>query len=217
MKRTVLVIVVVLVAAACSSGSDDTTTTTTIATQTTTTQSAPAETTTSATEAPAETTTTLVEASGDLASCVIGVWDLDSEAFLALVTETFEDEGGEFGEFQFGDGTYRLTVAADGIFIDERIDWTLLVTSDVGDLAITINDRNEGTWTLEGDVLSTTIQPGEPPEIAILVDGVPFEFPGGASPIDPPSAEFTGAQVTCDANAMTATFEGVTSMWTRSG
>jgi hypothetical protein len=145
----------------------------------------------------------------------VGVWELDSDAFLAAVTEAAADEAGDVGEFTFGGGSYRLTVGADGTFVDERTDWTLLVVSDFGDLAVTINDRNEGTYTLEGDVLSTTIDMGEAPEVTFLVDGLPVEFPAGTSPVQPPAAEFTGASVTCDGDAMSAFFDGFTSEWLR--
>lgn len=217
MKRLVLIMSLMLVVAACSSGGDDPTTTTVAAsgaTDTTTTTAAPSTTTT--TVAPAETTTTTAAPASDLATCVVGVWELDSEAFLAAVSEGLADEE-DAGEFGFGGGSYSLTISADGTFIDERSDWTLEVTSDFGDLAVTINDRNEGTWTIDGDVLSTTLDAGEPPELAILVDGVPFEFPGGAPPFEPPDAEFTGATVECSGDAMSASFEGFTSTWMRTG
>lgn len=214
MRRIAVTIVILLLAAACSSDGGTTTTTSPAggtATETTTTLAA---TTTQA--VPETTTTTTAAASSDLASCVVGVWELDSETFLAAVADEAGDAA-DIGEFQFGGGSYRLTVGADGTFVDERIDWTLLVVSDLGDLAVTINDRNEGTYTLEGDTLSTSIDTGDPPEVTFLVDGVPLEFPAGASPVQPPSAEFTGATVTCAGDAMSAFFDGFTSTWARTG
>ena len=218
MKRFALIMSLMLVVAACSSDADDPTTTTAPAsgtTETTTTTAAPS--TTSTTAAPAETTTTTTAApSSDLTTCVIGVWELDSATFLELIAAELAGEQG-LGEFEFGGGSYSLTVAADGTFIDERSDWTLLVTSDFGDLQITINDRNEGTWTIDGDVLSTALQTGDAPEITFLLDGEPVEFPGGAAPVQPPAVEFTGATVTCSDDQLSASFEGFTSTWTRTG
>jgi len=220
MKRFAIVLSLALIVAACSSDPEADTTTTTAASggtvaETTTSTSAPTTTTTT-TAAPEETTTTTLDAAGQVSSCVVGRWELDSEDFVTKISEGLEDEA-DVGTFEFGGGSYSLTIGGDGTFIDERADWTLVATSDFGDFTIIINDRNEGTYTLDGDVLSTTLQTGEPPELVFLVDGEPFTFPGGASPVQPPEAEFTGAVVTCSGDTMTATFEGYTSMWSRSG
>ena len=88
---------------------------------------------------------------------------------------------------------------------------------DAGDLEVTVNDSDVGTWTLDGDVLSTTLEPGEPAEIAITIDGQPFVFPGDITPFEPPEAEFTGATVACDGQSLSATADGFTSVWTKSG
>lgn len=221
MKRlTLIVAVLAIVAAACGSSSDPETTTTSTsqpgASDTTTSTAIAEDTTTTTTEAPVETSTTLEEASGDLASCVVGVWALDSQPFFEAIQDALDDATGG-GEFNFVGGSYTLTVGADGTFIDERKDWSFEGSTDFGDVQIVVNDRNEGTYTLEGDVLSTTIDMGEPAEITILLDGVPFETPGGVSPITPPDASFTGATVTCTSDLLTATFEGSTSSWTRVG
>ena len=215
MRRIAVAIAVLLAATACSASGDDTTTTTVPAGAASGTTTTTVAVTTTTVAGPETTTTTTVAAGSDLASCVVGTWELDSDAFLAAVTEAAADEAGDVGEFTFGGGSYRLTVGGDGTFIDERVDWTLLVVSDFGDLSVTINDRNEGTYTLEGDVLSTTIDMGEAPEVTFLVDGVPVEFPAGTSPVQPPAAEFTGATVTCAGDAMSAFFDGFTSEWLR--
>jgi hypothetical protein len=221
MKRLAIVVSMLLVVTACSSEpAEDGTTTTEAAPGGTagdvTTSTTAAPTTTTTTSVPEESTTTTLDASGQLASCVVGVWELDSEDFVAKVSEGVEDEAGA-GAFAFGGGSYSLSIGGDGTFVDERADWTLVATSDFGEVTIVINDRNEGTYSLDGDVLSTTIQTGEPPELEFLVDGEPIEFPGGASPVQPPEAEFTGAVVTCSGDMMTASFEGYTSSWSRSG
>lgn len=220
MKRLAIVVSMLLVVTACSSDSAEDSTTTTEAVsggaaEQTTTSTTVAATSTTTTAAPEESTTT-VDAAGQISSCVVGAWELDSEDFIAKVSEGLEDEA-DVGSFEFGGGSYSLTIGGDGTFIDERIDWTLVATSDFGEITIVINDRNEGTYSLDGDVLSTTIQTGEPPELAFLVDGEPIEFPGGVSPVQPPEAEFTGAVVTCSGDTMTASFEGYTSSWSRSG
>ncbi|MGI9586396.1 MAG: lipocalin family protein [Acidimicrobiia bacterium] len=219
MKRFASVLVLALVVSACSSGttSDTTTTTTTVAASadgasaTTTTGAAP-ETTTSSTAA-ATTTTAAQSDTGSLAACVVGTWVLDPVAFFDEVL-ALQPQDGLDGEFVFVSGDYVLVIGADGSFESRRDDWTFAVMSDAGDLQITVRDTDSGTWTIDGDVLSTAVTPGDPPEIEILIDGQPFEFPTGI-PFEPPEAEFTGATVACDGDQLSATSEGYTSIWMR--
>jgi hypothetical protein len=214
-RIVILMLVVVLGAAACSSDGDaedaapDPTTTEPSSQETTTTVAAATTTTTSA-----ASTTTEPEAVGDLASCVVGSWELDSDAFFDDLLATLPSDG-QLGEFSVVGGAYRITAGADGTWVNERDGWTFLVTSEVGDLQLTIDDRQMGTWSIDGDVLSTTLEPGEPPEVSVLVDGAPVDFPAGTLPIEAPEAEFTGAAITCSGDTMTASFGGFTSVWLR--
>jgi hypothetical protein len=217
MKKIALVLAVALIAAACSSGtSSDTTTTTNVAAvgEGSPTTTAASGGTTTTTAAPA-TTTSAAQQTGSLESCVVGTWVLDPVGFfediLALQPQDALD-----GEFAFVSGEYLLIIGADGSFEALRDDWSFAVTSDAGDLQVTVNDSDLGTWSLDGDVLSTSITPGDPPEIEILIDGQPFDFPTGI-PFEPPEAEFTGATVACDGDLLSATAEGFTSVWMRSG
>jgi hypothetical protein len=212
-------LVAALGAAACSSdgGTDEP------AASTTTTESSRAETTTtvaatttvdSTPTTTAASTTTEPEAAGDVASCVVGSWELDSEAFFDDLLATLPTDE-QVGEFSVVGGAYRITAGADGTWVNERDEWTFLVTSEFGELQLTIDDRQTGTWSIDGDILSTTLEPGEAPEVSVLVDGAPVDFPAGALPIEAPEAEFTGAAITCSADTMTASFEGFTSVWSR--
>lgn len=223
MKRLVIMCtLLVMVAAACSSDSTDTDAADSEAATTTATAVAndgDDETTTTVASTTTEATTTTAApaaATGSLETCVVGRWVLDPVAFFEAVLAEQPDEGVD-GEFAFVDGEYVLLIDADGTFQSLREDWTFAVTSDFGSLEATVNDADVGTWSLDGDVLSTTIEPGEPAEIAILVDGEPFTFPGGVTPFEPPEAEFTGATVACDGDMLSATAEGFTSEWARSG
>lgn len=215
-KRTTIVwLVLAMVIAACSSATDASTTTTasgSVSAATTTAGSAD-ETTTTASAASA--TTTAAPATGSLASCVVGRWILDPVAFFENVFASQDQEGLD-GEFVFVSGEYELIIADDGSFEALRDDWSFAITSDLGSMEVVVNDSDVGSWTLDGDVLSTKIVPGDPPEIEILIDGVPFEFPAGVAPLEPPEAEFTGATVACDGDLLSATAEGFTSVWTRS-
>ena len=223
MKRLVIVCTLLaMLGAACSSNSTD------ADTQTATTTAAPSDasdagagetTTTAAAASTTEATTTTAApepASGSLETCVVGRWVLDPVAFFEDVLAEQPQQGID-GEFAFVDGEYVLIIDADGTFQSLRDNWSFAVTSDFGNLEVTVNDSDIGTWSLQGDMLTTTVEPGEPAEIAITVDDQPFVFPGGVSPIEPPEAEFTGATVACDGDTLSATAEGFTSEWARSG
>lgn len=215
MERRIVILMVVaaLVAAACGSDggtadpAPDTTTTEPSRQETTTTVAA-------ATTTSVASTTTEAEKAADVATCVVGSWELDSEAFFDDLLSTLPPDE-QIGEFSVVDGAYRITAGADGTWVNERDEWTFAVSSEFGELQLTISDRQSGTWSIDGDVLSTTLEPGESPEVSVLVDGVPVDFPAGTLPIEAPEAEFTGAAITCTGDTMTASFEGFTSTWSR--
>jgi len=199
--------------AACSSGatSPDTTTTSGVDGSETTTPSGAVDSATATTGASAAETTTTVGAVS-LESCVIGRWVLDPVAFFEEVMGSGEEID---GEFVFVGGEYVLIIEPDGTFTTQRDDWTFAVTNDSGDLQVTVNETDTGTWTFEGNVLTTTLVAGDPAEIEILIDGEPFVFPGGVAPFEPPQVEFTAVTVTCDNDTLTATFDVNESVWNR--
>lgn len=213
-----LFLAVAVLLAACSTAATDETTTTTSSpsgTTATTTASAAGGGTT-ATSGESTTTTAASPANGDVSACVIGVWELDAESFFEqLLAAMPPDE--QLGEFSVVDGRYVLTVNADGTFSNDREDWTLGVQSEFGAMEIRINSSQSGTFTLEGDQLSTTVAAGDPPDVEISVDGQPMNLPGGVSPIAPPEADFSGATVACQGDTLTATVDEFTSTWKRVG
>jgi hypothetical protein len=213
-----LFLAVAVLLAACSTAATDETTTTTSSpsgtTATTTTSAAGGGTTTTSGES--TTTTAASPANGDVSACVIGMWELDAESFFEqLLAAMPPDE--QLGEFSVVDGRYVLTVNADGTFSNDREDWTLGVQSEFGAMEIRINSSQSGTFTLEGDQLSTTVAAGDPPDVEISVDGQPMNLPGGVSPIAPPEADFSGATVACQGDTLTATVDEFTSTWKRVG
>ena len=100
-------------------------------------------------------------------------------------------------------------------FVTQRDMWTFAVASDAGVLELTITDEQSGTYALDGIEMSTLIEASEPPEVTMTVNGEPFVVPGGASPVAPPEAEFSGATVACDGGTLVATTEEFSSYWTR--
>jgi hypothetical protein len=217
MRRATTIVAVALMLAACttSADSDETTTTsggaTNGGTETTTTTTAAITTTTSP-----DTTTTAAAPSDGLADCVVGVWELDSQKFFDdLLAAMPPDE--VVGEFLLIDGAYLLTVGADGTVVNERSDWTFGVDSDFGQLELRINSRQTGTYTIDGDTISVSMDPAPAPEVTILVDGTPVDFPGGALPIEPPETDFTGTSIACNGDTLIATTDELSSTWDRIG
>lgn len=217
MKRIgIVAAVVMLVAAACSSSSADTTTTTTAGGAGTTTSSSAAPGTTAASTTTTETPPDQSSADG-LAGCVIGTWELDSQHFFDQIADELADEG-EDAKFEYLGGAYQIAAMADGTFTSSRIDWSFGAMSEFGDIEITVNHVQEGTYTVDGGTLSTNVPGGgEAADVEIKIDGVPFDAPGGVSPIEPPDASFETAAPDCGDDTMTITFEGYTSIWNRVG
>ncbi|MEZ5174674.1 MAG: hypothetical protein R2823_00495 [Acidimicrobiia bacterium] len=214
MRKLIIIAVLAVVVAACSSdGSDATTTTTTGGGGSGTTTTAPAPGST----APASTTTTSKPpaAPAGLAECVIGTWELDSQHFFDQIAAEMDEED---GEFTYLGGAYQITAQPDGTFIDKRIDWQFGVSTDFGDMELTINHTQMGTYTVDDGTMSTTIPGGQgPPDVALTLDGEPFEIPGGITPFESPDASFDTATPDCGDDTMTVSFDGYTSIWTRVG
>ncbi len=215
MKRFALGLVMALVVAACSTGggSDTTTTTSAAGGGAGSSTTAPAATT----SAGAETTTTTTIAAASSADCVVGAWEMDAQAFFDQVFNALPPED-QVGEFVHKDGVYRITLGADGSILDQRIDWTFAVTSDFGDLEMIINDERTGTYTVDGATISSNMAASTTgPEVQVFVDGQPFAFPGGVTPVEPPDASFFAAAFTCDGDLMTVAADDITSTWQRVG
>lgn len=221
MRRILITVAaLVLLTAACSSSSTDTTTTSAAGGSGSTETTAPGSTeTTTASAAPDTTTTTAPAGSGGggLQDCIVGTWELDAQAFFDRITESLDDSDAP-GEFLHLGGVNQITAAADGSFTDERIDWRFGVMSEFGALEMTVNHTQTGTWSVDGDVVSTVITDnGGGPEYTMAVDGVPFTFPGGGAPIDPPDTSFDAAAVDCSPTTLSVTVEEITSTWSRTG
>lgn len=216
MKRIGITLVVLLVGAACSSTSTDTTVGTTVTTvagaEVTTTVAAPSTTTVPPTTAPV--------ASVNLAECVVGTWDLDSQPFLDQLSEMASPGGSAGGEipleFTHLDGKIQLTLGQDGTLTSRMLDWTFGTVTPMGSLDLKMNQTQEGTYTLDGDTLTTQISDiGSLADIEFSVDGKPFEFPAGIVPIEPPDMPIGTVQPTCGDDIMTFVIEEMTITWFR--
>lgn len=214
MKRLVTIAALALVLAACSSSEPAATTTTT------TSDAGGGAGTTSTTAATAATTTTTLAGSGagseSLATCIVGTWELDAERFFETITESLADSDAP-GEFSIVGGVNRMTVRGDGTFTDERIGWSFAVVTDFGILEMTVDATQSGEWSVEGDTIRTTITEAADPTYEMRIDGLPFEIPGGALPIDPPDSSLPTGSAVCNGDVLEVMVDGYTSYWMRTG
>jgi hypothetical protein len=213
------VLVFALMLAAC--GGDDATTTTAAAagneapvtTQTTAMATTTTEAPTTTTEAPTTTQAALT------ADCLVGTWELDSEAFIQQIFSSGEETGlEELGEVtvSHGGGSFLVTMAADGSYVGERDNWQIRLSADEGTFVNTLDGEEAGTWSVTGDQLtvnseSSTIEVS----FAAEVDGVLQELTfGGTQTVA--NRELGGSgPFSCDDDTLEVTFEGSTSTFAR--
>ena len=190
-----------------------------------------AEDTTSATDAPEtdETTTTTTEPtstttgspaeSGDLASCVVGTWELDLEELSAVLFESFADSAGaEFTGLTFEvTGTDQVTMSQDGTWTETR-DNTFAGSAAEGAYNMVIVGTGEGTWSVSGEQISITSSETDM-TMTMTASSDSGEFSVGPRPVERPAGDplvngtFTA---TCGSDEMVVELEGgFTSTFTR--
>jgi hypothetical protein len=217
MRRFATIAMLGLVLAACSSGNDATTTTSEVIGETTTSIAGGSESTTTA--GGGDDTTTSLAAAGNGGtddSCLEGTWNLDGQPFFDAIMDEMSADEAQGATFEYVDGEYQAVIGSDGSFTDRRVDWHFAVTSPAGALDIIINHERTGEWVENDGVISVTLPAGEAPDQQILIDGVPFEFPGGSVPFSVPAMDWVPAEYSCDGDTLTITAEGITSTWNRS-
>ena len=197
----------VLAVTACSPGDSQGDTTTTLGDVNTTPQGAAttappsSETTTTVGEA----TTTSVEATGD-ESCIVGSWEMDSEAFVGQLNEMFAAQL-QGSTAEFAGGSYVVTFGADGSFLGERDNWMWRVATPEGTLVQTINSEETGTYTFENGELAASVDPVTfDVRSQIEVDGELIDLPGAPGGISFDGGDFDPrGSVACDEQRMMIT------------
>lgn len=210
---------IALLLTACG-GDDAATTTTAGGGAADVTQTTEAETTTT-TEAPTTTTTaapttTQAQVSAD---CLVGTWELDSEAFIEQIFAGADETGFEdLGEMtvSHGGGAFIVTMNEDGTYVGERDDWQIRLSADEGTFVTTLNGEEAGTWSAAGDQLTVTSESSTiQVSFAAEVDGELQELPFGG-PETVASRELAGTgPFTCDNDTLEVAFEGGTSTFDR--
>lgn len=197
--------IVVLLLAACGGGEAETATTTALEPTTTaaetTTTAAP---TTTTTEATTTTTTTVPQPSAE--DCLVGTWELDSEAFVDSLMATMGTDLP--GEITSGGGSYIVEMDADGSITSTRDEWRYLIESTEGTLAVQLDGTETGTYTTDGDTITISITGGETSvTTGLLVDGELQELPfGPTQTFDAEPLEGAGT-FDCAADTLTMTIQ----------
>lgn len=199
---------IVLVLAACSpteaEGSTTTTqdtATTTTATETTTT-SVPTTTTT-------EATTTTTTAGGGGESCLVGEWELDSEAFMDSLSEAFSEEAGTSDlSIEFVGGSYVVSLSESGLFTGDRDEWAFEISMAEGSFRITIDGLDTGSWEADGSTL--VIRDYESASILkaqAVVNGELVDLPQGTVPMTDSNAITPSSTFECSGDTLIVTAE----------
>lgn len=213
MKRTFVTIVLVgLVAAACGGTTGDTTTTTEAPEETTTTGGQ--EITTSS--EPSTTTTSAPGATGGTAGCLEGDWVLDNEALIEQIFADMLDEEAGLGEVSPAGGDLGVTFDDNGTVAISRDDWGFVIESEDGAFKILISGDQTGTWSVDGNELSISLDEGPPPDVttSLIVDGQ--EVPLSQSPVDVPSEAFSSSSAfSCSGDTFSVTADEFTSTFNR--
>ena len=217
MRGQAIIIGAALLLGACTAESEQTTTS---AAADTTTTTAAATTTTSAptTTTEATTTTTSDATAGGGESCLVGTWELDSEAFMESLEGAFADEPAlENVTVEFVDGSYTVTMTDGGSFTASRDDWSFQVVSADATFRLTIDGSEEGGWMADGSTLTVTDVEGSlSVDAQALVDGELVDLPTGSVPTIESSAVAESSSYECRDDALTVTVEeGFVSEFTR--
>lgn len=220
-RDMVVAATIAMVLTAC--GGDDAASTTTsiagVSADTTATTAAEATTTTAAPTTTTAAPTTTAAAAAASADCVVGTWELDSEAFIAQVFASEEETGfEELGEVEIshGGGAFLVTMNADGTYTGDRDNWQIRLSTDEGTFVNTLDGEETGTWSVDGDLLTvTSVSSTIDVSFAAEIDGQLQELPFGSTQTMP-SRELGGSgRFTCDGDSLEVELGGTTSTFTR--
>jgi hypothetical protein len=215
-RRTAIIVAILLLAASCSSsddGASDETTTTTAAGESSESGAAD-ETTTTTAATTTSTSTTVAEPEPVAASgeCVVGTWEQRSQEFIEAIAETFVPEDDPLladATILFVEGSYQIEMGADGSMVGVRDNWTMEFSSPEGGLRTTLDGEETGTYAVEGDVLSISLEDSTV-EVsqAFVLDGTVTPAPAGFTQSVSVEGLDGSGTFTCDDEVLAVQVEG---------
>lgn len=216
-RRTAIIVAILLLAAACSSsddgGSDETTTTAAVGESSESGAAAETTSTTAATTTSTSTTTTAapepVAAAGE---CVVGTWEQRSQEFIEAIADTFVSEDDPLlagATIMFVEGSYQIEMRADGSMVSVRDNWTMEFSSPEGGLRTTLDGEETGTYAVDGDVLSISLEDSTV-EVsqAFVLDGTVTPAPSGFNQSVTVEGLDGSGTFTCDDEVLAVQVEG---------
>lgn len=222
MRGATLLLSLAMVLAACSPAEETSAeeVTTTTGDEAPTTTAAATTTTAEATTTTEAATTTTAAAAGGGPDCLVGDWELDSEAFLEQLTAAMEQEaGGQDVTLEFVGGSYVLSLSQGGLYTGDRDEWGFQMVMADGIFRITIDGLDTGSW--EADEQSLTVSDVESASILTAqaeIDGELVDLPQGTVPLVDTNAIGETASYTCSGDSLTVESPGgFTSQLTRVG
>jgi hypothetical protein len=215
-RRTAIIVAILLLAASCSSsddGASDETTTTTAAGESSESGVA-AETTTTTAVTTTSTSTTAAEPEPVAAGgeCVVGTWEQRSQEFIEAIAETFVPEDDPLladATILFVEGSYQIEMGADGSMVSVRDNWTMEFSSPEGGLRTTLDGEETGTYAVDGDVLSISLEDSTV-EVsqAFVLDGTVTPAPAGFTQSVSVEGLDGSGTFTCDDEVLAVQVEG---------
>lgn len=219
MRGFTLFAALALALSACGTSTSDDGTTTTGDGSATTSAAADTTTTTRATTTTTGATTTTLGASGG-EDCLVGEWELDSEAFVEQMTSAMAGEGGaEDVTVEFVGGSYVVSMTDDGTFVSERDEWSFQAVMSEGTFRMTVDGTDTGTWSSDGDTVTVaTTETNSTVSVQAEVDGELIDIPQGSVPLTNTSAVGDSATFSCSGDTLTVdSEEGFVSRMNRVG
>lgn len=210
MRGVLVLAVFALVVAACG-GESAGTTTTSVDAVTETSGSEPTTTQQQMTTTTSEpmTTTTQVVTGGGGDSCLIGVWELDSEAFMENLSSAFATEADlQNVTVEFVGGSYTVTLTESGEYTGVREEWSFQAVSPEGTFRLTIDGMDQGTWSAEGPTLTISeVESTASITAQAVVDGEVIDLPAGTAPTVQGDAVAEASSYECNDSRLTVSVE----------
>lgn len=143
---------------------------------------------------------------------LLGRWRLRSDDFLAQLPTPAE------GSVEHVEGPYDMVLEDGGSITIERDAWSLRTSTADGALRVTISDRETGTWSASGDVLTidTTTEYSEV-ELALETGDGLQPIPGGTYEGADVDAMSGSGSYTCTPTQLELSVEGYVTSWDRVG
>lgn len=210
-----LVLMLGLVVAACGDVTSEDSSTTSAAASETTTSAASVPTTTGGVD---ETTTTAAEMATGGPDCLVGIWELDDQAFVQNFDSIFADAGMPEADVTALDGSFTVDLGADGTLRATRDGWGFRVDTGEGVFILEVTGTETGTWSADDSTFAVETDTSDLDiNTSVEIDGEVVQMPSDIQPeFEIPAGVATDSAYTCSSDVLTLTNEGVESTLNRS-